>query len=518
MHRRVASSVILSFIVLSHAACTPSPGSIGATEHSPQLGLRDRGHAVLLLIDASLYEREPRRIEERKHDLEWANLLGAHFGSCDIADFASLSTAGTQLLKGRRLLVLPRHCLASMDSSLAPMLDAAVSAGMSVLAELPDRVWSERIGLRRNALEQRSPLPWPHQALRDIPRPEFRDALPAPLSLGYEVGSYWPGRGPLGSPRALSSPTGRPLLWHYEMGAGRWILLGMDFAQLSSLLRQGRLDSDMRLRNRHTGVVSSELSASDLVVASELLHSDWPWLDRWSLCFLDDRHAATPWPRIWPCAITDEGWLLPAPTAAAAWPEGPDLYFVRQSERGHEFDASFGADGEASGWLFGSSLPFRPLSSGGGLHRIWEIPHMGASAAGLSRWLRRNGEGAQGPLSIALPTGGLESAALRRGHRPAGIVEFMEFWERRDRCTLRWGFEDGVLRAEFDSPAPRSGETAAPLTVALPLRWRDVALSSWELEDLAARSSRTRSFDRAYLRIELPEGPSRLIARYEPSR
>jgi hypothetical protein len=75
-----------------------------------------------------------------------------------------------------------------------------------------------------------------------------------------------------------------------------------------------------------------------------------------------------------------------------------------------------------------------------------------------------------------------------------------------------------VLRAEFDSPAPRSGETAAPLTVALPLRWRDVALSSWELEDLAARSSRTRSFDRAYLRIELPEGPSRLIARYEPSR
>ena len=73
------------------------------------------------------------------------------------------------------------------------------------------------------------------------------------------------------------------------------------------------------LRSRYDELLDDELSAADLIAAPGLLRADWPWLDRWAVSLLDDRHASSPWPRLWPTPLDCDGWLLALEDEAATW-------------------------------------------------------------------------------------------------------------------------------------------------------------------------------------------------------
>ena len=217
------------------------------------------------------------------------------------------------------------------------------------------------------------------------------------------------------------------------------------------------------------------------------------------------------------------------------WDADIDVPFEALSAAGIELDQSFGPSGEAAGWLFGSAVPFRPLSQSGRMHRLYELPSLTSADAArldatrLRRWLRHNAEGGHGPIGLCFRSDGLaaspsperfalwdelpelSAAALHRALRSS---ELLDFWRARadTRLSLRW---DGRWLEVEIAPARPSDPALPTRALALAQQWQNRTLDAWHVDWPAPRSRRASSYGKSELLIELPQAGG--VARFSYS-
>jgi len=514
MELRAATIGFLTLCLGIGAGCTDEDS---ATTGAEGIEYRDHGNSVLLLIDDRL-ANEGRL----GSDLEWTNILRDRFGPFDVADLSTMTDGNADLLAERRLVVLPRRSLEAADTVLAQSFDRAIRSGVTVLVEMPSGLWGDRFGLKLNSVEKRNHLPWPRPARGARAADPFLPT-PKPLRMEYEAGAYWPFRGPLGPPRILDSPTGRAMHWKLPLGRGTWIVLGFDFASTISTLRQGRPDADGRLGDRHP---PEGVQSADLAVAPELLDSDRSWVDRWLYRVLLDEDASTPWPQLGTAPLDSDGWLILGSAiedAALVWTGDPHQRFRALSSAGTSLDRSLGPAGEVSGRVFGAT-PFHPLDGEGRLYPFWELPFQLRLTAERSRleplrlWLRHNRAAAGTAIQLTLPVGWektpemLEELAREAAHRFATPPQFVHYWERRGRASLRWEFELDELVVHWEIPPDEEDLTEPPLLI--PVRWQGRSLARWSVDGVQASSRRREIYGLPYLVVESPRAPATLRASY----
>lgn len=425
--------------------------------------LRDTGHPVLLLVDArSIEESRPRDERDRWYDLEWANLLVQGYGGCDIAD---LHEAGSRLDR-RQLVVMPRRSAARADEALLRALHERVGDGLAVLVEAPDSSLCRTFGLELATVERRPRLPWPEPVASGTRRQ--LSLRPRPVDVSWTRFRYAPGAAsPMERPRVHLSLDGRPMGWTRAHGSGAWIVLAMDFAELSSRLRQGEAGAPL------------------------LAGQDHPWLDAWSEGVFGAALTALPLPRIATAPPAADGWLVIEPPEKA----GP---------------APVAAD--HPGFSLGTGLPSRPLGRTGRLHAwdlplIYDGPAAGLEPSRLDRWARHNAAGGAGPLSLSIHDAFGEDLARelstlpqRRAHTEASRPGLLAWWMARQDVRVRveqtGDTVDYVVEAVPD---------AAPgFALLVPVRWRDRSLEGWDAGWGTAPGRRVQRFDRAYRLIDLP--------------
>jgi hypothetical protein len=193
-------------------------------------------------------------------------------------------------------------------------------------------------------------------------------------------------------------------------------------------------------------------------------------------------------------------------------------------------DTSFGPTGAATGWLFGSGMPFHPLDGRGLSFPIWEVPSLAPPSgaldgAALSSWLRGNADGGHGPVALAVSAAipstinegeaseldPLASRARAANHAVLSVDQFLDFWELREQTQLHWSYSHGLLRVLIQAP---EGARAAGLAMALPTHWRNLTLSSWDASWPGAESRRAAGFERESRLISLPDGGGEVVADY----
>lgn len=196
-------------------------------------------------------------------------------------------------------------------------------------------------------------------------------------------------------------------------------------------------------------------------------------------------------------------------------------------------DSSYGPDWGAAGWLFGSAVPFRPLSRRGAEHPIWEVPFHSAETIGevdrsrVRRWLHQNGEGGHGPVHLLFHPDAfgwapdaelfrlweaLPALAAETNHVPATLPALLDHWEARARTHVRWQrTAPGVLEIEVTGPedGPRD------LAIAVPTRWDGAGLGRWSTSPTTA-TRRAWSFGRPVRLFAVGPGTSRLTLIYSP--
>jgi hypothetical protein len=264
---------------------------------------RDRGHPVLLVVDlAGLRASHPGRLRDRWSDLEWDNILTQGFGGCDIADLADLES----VLGARELVVLGRRTSLGLSRAQLEILSSKIDLGLSVLIEAPDSSLCKEFGLELAAVERRPRLPWPRPVIpMGSIAPELR---PEPISVAWTRMRYAPKLLSVGArPRVHLSLDGRPMGWVKQQGQGAWIVLAVDFAELSTRLRQGAPSEDLEL---HPNPGELEPATPDLVASPELLAADHAWLDAWVEGICGAALTVTPVARIAAAPWSADGWLI----------------------------------------------------------------------------------------------------------------------------------------------------------------------------------------------------------------
>jgi hypothetical protein len=325
--RKAGAVLVPGFLILAllltwldqHPVRLPTTGPRVAATINP----RNHGHPVLLVVDfEGLRASGPRRLGDRWPDLEWGNILTQGFGGCDITDLADLETA----LGDRELVVLGRRTARGISPVQLRTLSSRVDEGLNVLIEAPDSSLCREFGLELAAVERRGRLPWPRPV---IPMGELAPSLrPEPIAVAWTRMRYAPQ--PLvedARPRVHLSLDGRPMGWVKGQGEGAWIVLAMDFAELSTRLRQGAPSEDLTLR---AGPGELEPATHDLVASPELLAADQAWLDVWVEGICGAALTSTPIARIAAAPWSADGWLIlgehhavPAPSSGRARDEFP---------------------------------------------------------------------------------------------------------------------------------------------------------------------------------------------------
>jgi hypothetical protein len=587
---------------------------------------RDQGHAILLAIaDPRSYARsEPERLDQRRVDLEWVNVLDQVFGGCDVRPLNTVLGNPEALLHDRKLLVLPRASLQDVAPDILTQLQPFVAQGLVVLLEGPEGPIASRLGIQAVRLETRTHLAWPFQGAGPTMEGPLVLQPPPPLRLDHRVVQSRPAR--LGGEllRSVASPGGRPLVWAHTEGLGEWLLCALDVADLSLRLRQGVPSEDFRLPGPSRGPAEGPGPTARLAAFDDERGARRPWLDAWLMALLDVETLPAPMPRLWPAPVDFDGWLLasyedrpdeaglarlaemssisegritalllpsggpedravpadlatavpmglqvrwpgapaggapphrldrlgpfrpwgrvlspagqrdllsallPADPSIAAsrgehgvWPEDVDSGWEQLAGAGFAVDASFGPAQDAGGWFFGSAMPYHPLDRRGLMANIWEVPVLvyattdELDARSLSRWLRTNSSGAQGPVQVVLRPGtaddfttratsawaALEGEGRRYHHKLATLTELVDFWEARAGCRLRWDLHGDRLRMEIQPYTPAK---VGPLAVAVPREWHQRVVLSWSSSWSSKTMRRARSFGHDVMVFEIP--------------
>ena len=312
MRPEARAALVLGFLVLGFLVLVAMlswlgfhPVRLAATgpRIEATVSARDRGHPVLLIVDfAGLRASDPRRLRDRWPDLEWDNILTQGFGGCDIAGLEDLES----VLGDRELVVLGRRTARSLTPAQFRIMSEGVDRGLNLLIEAPDSSLCKEFGLELASVERRPKLPWPRPV---IPMGDLAPVLrPEPLDLAWTRMRYAPQ--PLAvdaRPRVHLSLDGRPMGWVKRQGEGSWIILAMDFAELSTRLRQGAPSENLTLRATPG---NPEPATHDLVASPGLVAADHAWLDVWveGICGA----AMTPMPiaRIAAAPWSSDGWLI----------------------------------------------------------------------------------------------------------------------------------------------------------------------------------------------------------------
>jgi hypothetical protein len=425
--------------------------------------LRDAGHPVLLLVDATgIGDSRPRTPSERWYDLEWVNVLTQGYGGCDVAD---LRVAAGRLT-GRQLVVLPRRSASAAPPELLRTLESGIEQGLTVLVEAPDSSLCRRLGLELAAVERRPKLPWPEPVASGArPRLVLR---PQPVDVPWTRFRYAPrAANPEERPRVHLSLDGRPMGWVLPRGEGAWATLAVDFAELMARLRDG--DEPL------------------------LPGQDHAWVDAWieGVCG---------------GALTD----LPLPRLDAS-PPGQDGWLVLVAP-GDTVPAPADTPAPEAGWSRGTSVPFRPLLPSGRLAPAVAMPPLFAGPPEeldprrLDRWIRHNREGGAGPLPLRLTDG---SAPLPAAPPKAGIGEVESWWSARSSIAVHVGADgQDVIYRIGEVP-----ESTASFGLLVPTRWRDRSLEGWDADWGLAPGHRAQRFDRSYRVIAIgPEASGGLLS------
>ena len=279
---------------------------------------RDLGHPVLLVVDfAELKASRPRQLRHRWADLEWDNILTQGFGGCDITDLADLEGA----LGERELVVVGRRTALRLSPEQFRILADRVDQGLHVLIEAPDSSLCKEFGLELASVERRKKLPWPRPV---VPMGDLTPPLrPEPIGVAWTRLRYAPQLLARDDrPRIRLSLDGRPMGWVQDRGTGAWIVLAVDFAELTTRLRQGAPSADLRLRSTAHAL---EPSTYDLAAAQELLVADDAWLDAWIEGVCGAALTRTPVTRISTTLWAADGWLLTGEELAAPRISSPDM-------------------------------------------------------------------------------------------------------------------------------------------------------------------------------------------------
>lgn len=344
-------------------------------------------------------------------------------------------------------------------------------------------------------------------------------------------------------PETLPSPW--PRLWPAPVSYDGWLLTS--YADRADPEGLARVDTVHRLTaGRVTALLEATKASAEIETATGLAPPAGVGV-RWkdtldgALRKPGPLGPLSPWVRI--LSVEDQRRrieaLLPAGVQVTAgrsseglWPRDVDAGWRKLVGAGLRLDASFGASETESGWLFGSGMPYRPLSRRGLVHRLHEVPVHATAGLGaldapkVSRWLRLNSVGAQGPVHVVLrpsaPGGDLdpliestwhllETQARRYRHKMATMEEVVAFWETRRRCRMTWSMTGDQLRVEFP---PYEKGASDPVAVAIPRHWHERTMTGWSATWSKVRTRRSRSFSRQVMLFEVPPEGGALEASY----
>ena len=253
--------------------------------------------------------------------------------------------------------------------------------------------------------------------------------------------------------------------WSIRHGDGAWIVLGVDFAELTARLRTGE----------------AGLPAG----------ADEAWLDAWVEGLCGSALTTLPLPRVATVPPNADGWLVVQTPADSLRTQAPT---------------------PRTGWDRGTGLPARALLRDGTLSAdvivppVYAGPASGFDPVRLDRWARLNATG--GASALVLHFTDTVSDSLRaRIDSVAGL--------RDHRVVSRSGLAGwGVLRSgvvvhvqageeSVDYRILSVPEGPPPYGLLIPVRWRNRSLEGWDADWGFVAGRRIDRFDRSYRLVTL---------------